>query len=482
MGAVKVLVTGATGYIGGRLIPLLLQQGHRVRILVRDLNRVANRPWLSDVEIVVGDLLSGTGIASAANGIDAAYYLVHSMAAGPDFAEHDRRAARNFTAAARGIRHVIYLGGLLPAGNNVSEHLASRREVGTILAAALPVTELRAGPIIGSGSASFELLRYLVNRLPLIPTPQWLHHTIQPIAIRDILSYLVGVLDQPPLGILEVGADKLAFRDMLAAIAEINNLRRWFIPSPLPTSRQAGIIAGLITPLPRHLALPLVMSVDHPLVADTRRAGSLFPRIHPITYRRAVQLAIGKIQRGEVETSWSNALGEGPTYRLSDWEGMIREERSLYIKAPPEAVYRSFSSLGGDRGWLVWNWAWRLRGALDKMIGGPGLRRGRRHPLEVLPGETIDFWRVEDVTVPQLLRLRAEMLVPGRAWLQWEARAEGNGTRLMQTALFAPRGLGGTAYWYVLYPVHRLIFSDLVRAIAADSLHFTIEPETGGAS
>ena len=468
----RVLVTGATGYIGGRLVPLLLEQGHRVRILVRDPRRLPRHPWIKQVSVMFGDLLDPAGLEQVFAGIDAAYYLVHSMTEGPGFAERDRRAARNFTAAAHRVRHVVYLGGLVPEADHVSEHLASRVEVGQILRTAGNATEVRAGPIIGSGSASFELMRYLVERLPVIPAPSWLNHAIQPVAVRDVLSYLVGVLGRPPLGILEVGTNRLTFRGMLEEIAFTNELDRRFIPSLLPTPRQASYLTGLITPLPYHLAAPLVMSVVHPVLADTTRARELFPGIVPIPYERAIALAMGKVRRSQVETSWSGALGEGPTYRLTDWEGIVQEERSRFVAAPPAAVFRSFASIGGQRGWLAWNWAWRVRGWLDKALGGPGLRRGRRHPTEINPGETIDFWRVEAVAPPRLLRLRAEMLVPGHAWLQWETFPERDGTRLVQKALFAPRGLLGTLYWYALYPFHKPIFSALIDAIAADGLRF----------
>jgi len=477
---VKVLVTGATGYIGGRLIPKLLDAGHSVRVLVRDPTRIGQRSWIKRVSVMCGDLLQPAGLSQVFAGIDAAYYLVHSMEAGPDFAEHDRRAAQNFATAASRVKHTIYLGGLVPDTNHVSEHLASRVEVGEILRKHLPVTELRAGPIIGSGSASFELMRYLIDRLPVVLSPRWLNHMIQPIAVRDVLSYLCAVLDREPLGVLEVGTDRLSFKRMMLEIAETNKLKRWFLPSPLPTPKQAAYAAGMITPLPRHLATPLVMGVVHPVLADTDRVTELFPGIKPIPYERAIALAMGKVHRSEVETSWSGALGEGPTFRLSDWEGILQEERSMFIPAPLESVFHSFVSVGGDRGWPAWNWAWQLRGALDKLVGGPGLRRGRRHPVEVLPGETIDFWRVEAVTAPRLLRLRAEMRVPGKAWLQWATFPEAGGTRLVQKALFAPRGTFGALYWYALYPFHKPIFSQMIEAIAADSIrHAANGPDQG---
>lgn len=464
----KVLVTGATGYIGGRLVPRLLDRGHSVRVLVRDPGRIAGRPWAGRVEVAAGDLLDAATLEPALAGIEAAYYLVHSMDAGHDFGERDRTAAGNFVEAARqagGLRHLLYLGGLQPAGSDVSEHLRSRAEVGEILRAGLPTTELRAGPIIGSGSASFEMARYLTERLPAMIAPRWILNEVQPIAVRDVLSYLLLALERDPLGVVDIGGDRLTFRRMMQVYAEVRALRRLIVPVPVLTPRLAGLWVGLVTPIPNALAVPIIQGVVRPVIADTAKARRLFPEIEPVPYRRAVELALEKLQTTGAETRWSGALGRRLTYQFADREGVIRETRTLKVDAPPERVYRTFSGLGGERGWLVWERAWRLRGLLDRLVGGPGLRRGRRHPAELWPGEALDFWRVETVEPPRLLRLRAEMKVPGRAWLQWEARPEDGGTRLVQTALFEPVGLAGVLYWYLLYPLHKLIFSDLVRAV-----------------
>lgn len=465
----RVLVTGATGYVGGRLTPrLAAASGRQVRALVRDPRRLAGRSWAKGVEVVVGDLSTGAGLAAALSGVETAYYLVHSMGGGPGFVARDREAARRFGAAARaaGVSRLIYLGGLLPP-QAASEHLASRAEVGRLLAEAVPTTEFRAGPVVGSGSASFEMVRYLTERLPLMLAPAWIDHEVQPIAIRDVLSYLTLALERPPLGVVDIGADRLTFRRMLETYAELRGLRRiiWTVPALLPWLAARWV--GAITPIPNALAVPLIQGMIQSLVADTRRAREAFPEVAPIDYRMAVRLALQRVERGEVETRWSGALGHGPTAELEDTEGLARETRSRLVKAAPEAVFRSFSGVGGDRGWPAWEWAWILRGALDRLAGGPGLRRGRRHPNELLSGEALDFWRVEDVQPPRLLRLRAEMRLPGRAWLEWEAIAEEGGTRLVQTALFAPNGLWGTAYWYGLYPFHRFIFSALVDALAS---------------
>jgi uncharacterized protein YbjT (DUF2867 family) len=462
--------------VGGRLIPRLLERGHQVRVLVRDPRRISGRPWAEQVEQVTGDLLDAEAVTQALAGVDAAYYLVHSMGASSDFAAIDRQASATFAKAAATIGHVIYLGGLLPQTPHVSAHLRSRAEVGAILHAHCRTTEFRAGPIIGSGSASFEMVRYLTERLPVMVAPRWILNDVQPVAIRDVLNYLISALDHAPLGIVDIGAKRLTFKAMMEEYAAVRNLRRAIFPLavPFPMAVAGASWVGLVTPIPNDLAIPLVEGVVDPIVGDTTRAMQLFPEIQPISYRRAVELALQRIEHGDVETRWSGALGGAVTYELKEAEGMVREVRSIYTALPPQALFRSFSSIGGDRGWLAWEWAWEIRGVMDKVVGGPGLRRNRRDPIELLPGEALDFWRVEAVEAPHLLRLHAEMKVPGRAWLQWEAVPEGGGTRLVQTALFAPTGFWGMLYWYSLYPVHKVIFSDLIRAIVRDAVYMNV--------
>ncbi|MGE9294300.1 MAG: DUF2867 domain-containing protein [Puniceicoccales bacterium] len=463
----RILLTGATGYIGGRLAPRLLAAGHHVTVLARDPTRLEGRPWFPQVSILQGDLLDGEGEwTRQLEGFDAAYYLVHSMNSGSGFEGRDNAAARHFCEAARHIPHTIYLGGLMPRSTQVSRHLQSRASTGDILREHLPVTEFRAGPIIGSGSASFEMVRYLTERLPVMVAPKWVKNLVQPIAVRDILAYLIEALNQPPLGIVEVGAPSaMTFKEMMLGYAQVRGLKRFIYPLPVLTPGLAARWVGLVTPIPNSLAVPLIEGIVQPLEADISRAQELFPMIEPLPYIEAVELALIKISHSDIETRWSGALGEGPTYRLIDWEGTIREERTLHVDADPEAAFRAFCSLGGERGWLVMNWAWRLRGMMDRVVGGPGLRRGRRDPQKLLPGETVDFWRVEEVREPKLLRLRAEMKVPGRAWLQWEAWPEGSGTRLVQSAIFRPQGFPGVLYWYSLYLVHKYIFSAMIRSV-----------------
>ena len=467
----KGRVTGATGYIGGRLVPLLLEQGHDVRVVVRDPRRVFGRPWESRVEVVTGDVEDLESLRSACANVDAAYYLVHLMGSGSDFAARDRQAARNFVEAAQAVRRVIYLGGLVPEADSISRHLASRAEVGEILRDGLPTVEFRAGPVIGSGSASFEMVRYLTERLPAMVAPRWILNPVQPVAVRDVLSYLIQALDGHREEVYDIGADSMSFRDMMHGFAEVRGLmRRVILPVPVLAPRLAALWVGLVTPIPNTLAVPLIEGVVHPVLADTALAERDFPGITPLPYKEAVARAIEDTERRAVTTRWSGALGSTPAVTMRLEEGLIREVRSHRAATDQENVFTEVSTLGGDRGWPAWGWAWKVRGLLDRLVGGPGLRRGRRHPTELLVGDAVDFWRVEAVEPPRLLRLRAEMKVPGKAWLQWEINDTGDGeTELVQTALFAPKGLSGTLYWYLLYPVHRLIFSAMVRRTARDA-------------
>lgn len=469
----KVLITGATGYVGGRLLERLLDRGHDIRVLVRDLDRARARVWADQVELVEADLLDRPSLARALEGVDVAYYLVHSMCAGDDFAEMDRRAARNFVTEGQHLLQVIYLGGIAPSdgGGMESEHLGSRNEVGRILRGGLPTTELRAGPIIGGGSASFEMVRYLTERLPAMVAPKWILNEVQPVAVRDALSYLVAALGRDDaLGVIDIGTDPLTFKQMMERYAEVRGLPRLIVPVPVLAPRLAALWVGFVTPIPNCLAVPLVEGVVKPVLGDTTRARQLFPEIEPISYRDAVARALARTEAGEVVTRWSVAGGApDPEVELVDEEGVVREVRTRDVDASPAEVFRAFTSLGGRKGWRVWSWAWEVRGALDQLVGGPGLRRGRRDPEVLYPGEALDFWRVEEYRPNELLRLRAEMKVPGRAWLQFEALPREEGTRLVQTAFFAPTGFFGWLYWYGIYPLHAVIFSDLVDAVAADA-------------
>jgi uncharacterized protein YbjT (DUF2867 family) len=487
----KVLVTGATGYIGGRLVPRLIEAVHDVRVLVRDRDPIRGRPWASQVEVVHGDLLKPDTLGPAVAGIEVAYYLVHSMVGGEDFEQRDRDAANHFVDACRDttVRQVIYLGGLQPKGEPTrSEHLSSRAEVGQLLEDGLPnqVTEFRAGPIIGSGSASFEMVRYLTERIPVMITPRWIYTMVQPIAVRDVLAYLEAALVQPPAGVVEIGTDVRTFKSMMLEVAKQRGHRRLILPLPFLAPKLAARWVGLVTPIPNALAVPLVAGVTQDLIGDTSKAEQRFPGVEPISYAAAVELALSKVERGEVETRWSGAVIDpaGPDVEttIEDREGLARDQRTLATDVPAEHVFAEVCAIGGERGWHVFGWAWWLRGLVDALLGGPGLRRGRRHPEQLLEGEALDWWRVDQLRpVPEecedqdhaalcgLLRLRAEMKLPGRAWLQWEVARRGGKTVLTQTALFEPRGLPGTLYWYSLVPAHALIFPALLRALERQS-------------
>jgi uncharacterized protein YbjT (DUF2867 family) len=463
----KILVTGATGYIGGRIVPRLVAAGHEVRVLVRDPKRIAGRSWANSVEIAHGDVENPATLPAALRDVELAYYLIHLMGAGGDFVARDRDAAHNFVRAARGVRRVVYLGGLLPDSERVSPHLASRAEVGQILREGLPTVEFRAGPVIGSGSASFEMVRYLTERLPAMIAPRWILNEVQPIAVRDVVSYLLAAVDRGRDGVYSVGGEPLSFKGMMQEFARVRGLRRLIVPVPVLAPRLAALWVGLVTPIPNRLAVPLIEGVVHPVVADTSDARRDFPDIRPVGYTEAVRRALDSIESDSVDTRWSGALGAAPAVELSTSQGLVRETRRRRTSATPEQVFRVVTSLGGDRGWLYWNWAWGLRGLFDRLAWGPGLRRGRRHPHLLLPGDAVDFWRVEAVEEPRLLRLRAEMKVPGKAWLQWETETDDRGTWVVQTALFAPRGLTGTLYWKLLYPIHAIMFSGMTREIVA---------------
>ena len=337
------------------------------------------------------------------------------------------------------------------------------------------MTEFRAGVVVGSGSLSFEMIRYLTERVPAMVCPRWVYTRTQPISIRNILDYLAGALRVTASAgrIIEVGgADIVSYHDMMRMYAEERQLTRRMLKVPFLTPRLSSYWVHLVTPIPAAIARPLILGLEHELLVRDVSARALFPDVTPMAYRDAVRLALAKLDAGEVETAWSDALassqGDRKPVVLTSQEGMIVEQRTEHVKASPDAVFRVFSSIGGDRGWLCWNGAWKLRGASDRLVGGVGLRRGRRDPDDVHVGDAIDFWRVEAVEQGRLMRLRAEMKVPGRAWLQFAVAPQADGSsRLTQTAFFAPKGLWGLAYWYALYPLHKLIFADMVKAVRA---------------
>ena len=472
-----ILVTGATGYIGGRLIPRLLELGYRVRCLVRDPVRLQGRSWQADVEIVAGDVLQPESLAPAMQGVSAAYYLVHSLAGGSDFHQRDLTAAGHFGAAARaaGIERIIFLGGLAEAASGLSEHLRSRQQTGDSLrSAGVPVTEFRAGVIVGSGSLSFEMIRYLTERVPVMICPRWVYTRTQPIGIRDVLEYLAAALAVPESSgqVIEIGgADVVTYGEMMTIYAEVRGLKRWMVPVPVLTPRLSSYWVNLVTPIPAAIARPLVEGLRNESIVHDPSALRLFPHIQPAGYRATVERAIARLEVHAIETAWSDALstsqGDVAPVTLTTREGMIVEQRQCIVPAPPADVYTILIGIGGKRGWFYMNWAWAIRGFIDQMMGGVGLRRGRRDPDKLRVGDALDFWRVEAVEPGHLLRLRAEMKVPGKAWLQLQVNPhDNNQARLSQTAYFAPRGLLGWLYWYALYPFHALIFSGLINQIA----------------
>ncbi len=474
----NVLVTGVTGYVGGRLAPFLLEEGYSVRVLTRDKQRIHGRSWLEAVSVVEGDALQPESLAPALEGMDAAFYLIHSMKAGSDFHRRDLRAARNFARAAKktGVKRIIYLGGLGDSEEDLSEHLRSRHETGRALReSGVPVTEFRAGIIVGSGSVSFEMIRYLTERIPIMICPRWVYTRTQPIAVRDVLSYLSAALRQPESGgeTIEVGGrEVLTYGEMMLRYARARGLKRVLAPVPVLTPSLSSYWVHWVTPIPADIAKPLIQGLRNEIVVRDARAELLFPEIQPMSYENAVAEALQDLQAGRVETMWSDALatslGDLPPVLLTTRQGMIIERRQRTIAAPPEAVYQNFASLGGARGWLYADWAWELRGMIDRLFGGVGLRRGRRGAARLRQGDALDFWRVEAVEAGERLRLRAEMKVPGEAWLEFEAKpGEPGKTILVQTAYFAPRGLSGVIYWYALYPAHALIFSGLINSLAS---------------
>jgi uncharacterized protein YbjT (DUF2867 family) len=474
-----ILVTGATGYIGGRLVPRLLALGCRVRCLVRDPARLQGRAWYPDIEIVTGDLLKPESLPPALEGVQVAYYLVHSMAAGVDYEQRDVRAARNFGVAARAanVDRIIFLGGLAHEKPDLSQHLHSRLQTGDVLReSGVAVTEFRASVIVGSGSLSFEMIRYLTERLPIIPHPRWVHTRAQPIGVRSVRMYLTAALTVPEsrdriIGI--GGAEVVTYAQMITIYAEMRGLRRWLLPVPFLSARLAAFVINLITPIPGAIALPLIEGLHNESVVRTTLARELFPEIEPADYRTTVERALTRMQETNIETAWSDALSSSQRevslkpVRLDDHQGLLAEHRQRLVPASPAAVYKVFTGIGGNRGWFYMNWTWRIRGFIDRLLGGVGLRRGRRDADELRVGDALDFWRVEVAEPDHLLRLRAEMKVPGKAWLEFRVVPAGNGSALLsQTAFFEPKGVAGLLYWYALYPIHGLIFSGLIDQIA----------------
>ena len=472
----KLLVTGATGYIGGRLVPHLIDLGYQIRVLVRDPDRLHGRGWLGSVEVIRGDVLQSSTLPAAMEGIEAAYYLIHSMSGGDDFHQRDLIAAKNFGNAAKvaGVQQIIYLGGLGDYEADLSKHLKSRHDTGRVLAqAGVPVIEFRAAVIVGSGSISFEMIRYLTERIPIMICPRWVYTRTQPIGVGDVLHYLTAALDNPGSRgqVIEIGgADVITYGEMMMGYAGARGLKRIMIPVPFLTPKLSAYWVHWMTPVSADIAHALVEGLRNEAIVNNDQAQKIFPEINPRGYNSSVQTALAGLKTGAVGTRWTDALvsslgGEKPI-KLSSQEGMIREQRVVEVNVGKEKVFSVVNKLGGNRGWLFFDWAWQLRGLIDRLLGGVGLRRGRRDPNELRVGDALDFWRVELVEPDTSLRLRSEMITPGEAWLQFDMETtQTDETLLRQTAYFAPKGILGLMYWYALYPFHGLVFSGLINGI-----------------
>ena len=474
----KVLVTGATGYIGGRLVHRLLDDGVDVRCMSRDPSQLTMDPWRNRVEVVEADALEPSTLDAALAGCDAAFYLIHAMSAATGrFAEQDRQAAENFRHAADrvGLQRIIYVGALGSDDEHLSEHLDSRHEVGRILAAGeTPVTELRAAVIIGSGSMSFEMIRHLTEVLPVIMKPKWVGTRCQPIAIRNVLEILVSVLDDSDSTskVFDVGGpDVLTYAEMMQVYAKVAGLRtRPVIPLPIFSARLSPLMVGLATPLPVDVARPLIESLSHDVVVS-RPPPPGFDPAGLLSYRQSLHLALDRISISDVETRWSDAVSTPAAPLPGDpaWSGatMLVDRQSVATSAPADDLFWAVTRIGGDVGYYTMNWTWIIRGWFDRLIGGVGLRRGRRDPNELRPGEALDFFRVAEIDPERYqLLLRAEMKVPGTAWLGWSVHPADDGVRLVQIARFAPRGLVGRLYWWSLLPFHAPIFRRMAIRIA----------------
>ena len=473
----RCVVFGATGYLGGRLVPELLAAGHRVRAVARDPGKLDEVPWRERVEVVRGDVTDADSVARAVDGQEVVYYLVHSLHQ-RDFVDLDRRAAQTVAAAASEATRIVYLGGIAPEGQELSPHLRSRKEVGEIfLGSGVPTVVLNAAIIIGSGSASFEMLRYLTERLPAMVTPRWVHNRIQPIAVRDVLHYLVhaATVDAGLNRAFDIGGpDVLTYLDMMRRYAVVAGLpRRVVVPVPVLTPWLSAQWVNLVTPVPRSIAIPLIESLVHEVVARDRDVAAHIPDpADGLThYEHAIDLALKRIRDSDVPTRWSDASNPSePLPTDPDWSGgsVYTDVRERHTAADPAKLWEVIESIGGEHGWYSFPLAWSVRGWIDRIAGGAGLRRGRRDPRRLHTGEALDWWRVERLERPRLLRLRAEMRLPGRAWLELSATPstpDGTGSTYRQRAVFEPHGLAGHLYWKSIAPFHDVIFGGMARNI-----------------
>jgi len=471
----RVLLTGATGYVGGRLLRALEAEGIPLRCLARRVEHLAGRVG-PGTEVFQGDVLDRASLDRALSGVRAAYYLVHSMGSPGQFEEQDRRGAENFGAAARdaGVRRIIYLGGLGESRSGLSPHLRSRHETGEALrVSGVPVIEFRTSIILGSGSLSYEMIRALVERLPVMICPRWVRVKTQPIAIEDVILYLTSALEVPCVSsrIFEIGgADQVSYAEIMMEYARQRGLRRLLIPVPFLTPYLSSLWLGLTTPVYARVGRKLIESLRNPTVVTDASANEVFA-LQPMGLRRAIERARHNEDREFAATRWSDASSAAGAQRA--WVGVqlgtrLIDTRSIHVAAPPSAAFAPIRRIGGEQGWYYADWLWRVRGFLDLLVGGVGLRRGRRDPEQLAVGDVLDFWRVEAYEPDQRLRLWAEMKVPGRAWLEFEVQADagGRGSTIRQTAVFDPAGLLGQLYWYGIYPLHARVFQGMLEGIA----------------
>jgi uncharacterized protein YbjT (DUF2867 family) len=475
------LVTGATGYIGGRLVTALLEHGYRVRVLVRNASRISLHPWVSQVEVIDGDAEDSEVLDKALKDVDVAYYLIHSLMVKESFEDSEISLAQGFAKAAKkaNVQRMVYLGGIINDPDDLSPHMSARMRTGEILRqSGVPTIEFRAGVVIGSGSASFEMLRYLTERLPIMTTPKWVKNRIQPIAVRDLLRYLIGGASLPAEieGHFDIaGPDVFTFAEMMQQYASAAGLRRRIIiPVPVLSPGLSSGWVGLVTPVPFTLAKRLVASLKHEVVATPSNIDELIPPAKGglTHYKRAVELALAKIKNANVETRWSDAsIPDSPSSPLPtdpDWAGgsLYTDVRVVESTDDIATVWKRVESIGGDHGYSTASWAWELRGFADKIVGGVGLRRGRRDPNHLVIGDAVDFWRVEELIPEKVLRLRAEMKMPGLAWLEFRLEKTNTGTKVTQTATYVPKGLLGHLYWWSVFPMHGIVFPSMIRSMA----------------
>ena len=472
-----ILLTGATGYVGGRLLKMLELRGFRIRCMARNPEILIPRAGQS-TEVVEGNVLDLNSLKVALKGVSVAYYLVHSMGSEGSFEENDRKAAHNFgkIAKAAGVERIIYLGGLGNEEEDLSPHLSSRQEVGKILRQySVPLLEFRASVVIGSGSLSFQLIRSLVERLPIMITPKWVQVSAQPIAIEDLIEYLEAALFVLDSGcrVYEIGgADQVSYADIMRIYGSCRNISVRMIPVPVLSPYISSLWLGLITPLYARIGRKLIESIVHPTVVRDESALKVF-KIQPMGVEDAIRRAIDNEDKEFAETRWSDSLSSSG--KMLSWFGVsfgsrLVDSRTVQLNIPPTLTFKPIQRIGGDTGWYAWNWLWQLRGFIDLLVGGVGMRRGRAHFEILRVGDTVDFWRVEEHDPNHFLRLAAEMKLPGRAWLEFEVTGDDFSSTIRQTAIFDPLGLLGLIYWYALYPLHQLVFAGMLRGIADKTL------------